>query len=469
MRFKGVGAACAVAVCCAGGLWAQNARVDAMGGVLPVIDDMIDIADNPAYANNYEEALQATISPGVGPLVGVKEASDMMCAGLYYDANRVLDDDVYTYLLNTVLTGGGSSITSPVAADVDPIPHVLLGLDLDAAKFGLDLFWERAFYRSKVEDEAAGVTTTTEMSGTFSHLGFVAGMLLDSDLIPMAATLAFGLPRMSGNFSGATEQDAKTENGLSLDASYEVFPELLYLDWTAGIAAGMLMYQGSFESAGTSTKYSAHRVISTELYGGFEKQLDPGVLLATYGYLSFANDLTEPDNITAATYNADGGNNTSINTVGWGISAGLEKTWDDLKRFDEVQGRCGLTYAAVDTIERNDGAAGGNSYESREKRPTARGGFNATLGGGFGKGMFQFDLQLSPTALVNTFKLINGTSTTNDMVKVTATFDFNKLGGGGGGTDFSTPSYTPAPEPSFTPASEETEETESEDDEGFSF
>ncbi|MBD3319494.1 MAG: hypothetical protein GF350_00185 [Chitinivibrionales bacterium] len=464
----------AILLLCASFAFAQNARRDALGGT-SVIDDMVDILANPADMNNYVDAVQVTYDGSVGPAIGIKGVGDLLRVGLWYDNQTVVNSSILADFTAT------SNLT------LDPIPHILLGMDLDAIQLGLDLYWERAIEKSKEEDtyDVTGTgtfgTRTTIAKEILSNPGFLLGINLP-DVLDMSIWLGASLPSFkvfnsveaSGDTSYTDESTVKSKFPVvDITVGAEATLPISDYDLTAGINADIAAF-GKTETEQTGTPDTSYETGSKRffadlsLYTGVVKEIvEHNALAGIMAQGGLQIDRDAPDEIT---YND---RKTVDNTLSLDIMGGVEKEWDALKRLDAIQARCGLSYSVEQVINHESGDSSSYEYKYREKDAASRTGLAAFLGMGLTKSFFQFDLQIDPLATLNAFKLIQGTynSAGNDFVKATVTVDF---GGDsyGGSSDFSTspPSYETTPSSTYdsSPSYESDTSTETSTDAGES-
>lgn len=423
--------------------FAQNARRNSLGGTY-IIDDMVDVLINPADMNYYTDAIQASFTNG--PIVGVKALGDVLSAGMTY-SNLALSSDVYSYFLTTVLNSVTLVNIDP-AADVDPIPHVLFGIDLDAVNLGFDIYFERAFYSYMQETvTAAGPTTTTiNADGRFTNMGLLAGFNLDPDIFGLSVTLGLSMPRINGEYTtettgvGTDKETAETETGIDVDGAVEITIPIGDVDLTAGLIGGVTSYQGKYSttpSGGTTTTttYDKNQLLGGDLYAGIQADAGYDILAAVQGSMGILLDKAEPDQVTALIPE------TTDRYLTFALNGGLEKEWNNLTRLDAIYARSGLGYGAVIVYDDDSGEDGGDSNKLEQRFPTTRTGFTASVGMGIKKGVFQFDIQANPFDLV-------------EPLAATITVDFGgeSYGGGSSSGDFST--STPSSYESTTPATD---------------
>lgn len=431
----------------AGFSFAQNARVNALAGMF-TIEDMSWVLSNPAYALDYEDAVQATYS-GVtsSPLIGVKSIGDMLAVGATYQAGA----------------------TPPSA------PHLLLGMDLDFAKLGVDVFYERSITsgKSKDVDDGAGTTDITENRNVTSNPGLKLGLNLDVDVAALAIVLGARVPgtkvysRTESTAAGITSTNETTTSGrdVALDAGVEAALEALGLDLTVGLVGAaefsgkMTTEQAATTTGGASTDTSFEsgsktRDLRLQLYLGAANELDEhNALVAAQVELGINRNVNGPFEIDSGSYDPG---KVGTNDLYLNIRGAVEKTFAELKHLDEIVLRSGLVYGVSTGITHEDGEVTGLSHMDRTKASASRinpltgvNGFDLTLGFGLRKGIVSFDAELAPAALVNTFKLVNGqfAATTDDFGSATLTFDFKQKSAKKGMA--SMPSYD---SPSTTPA-----------------
>jgi hypothetical protein len=432
-------AACVLLVGALSG-FSQNARIGSMAGVGNV-SDISWVLGNPAYMNSYKDAVQGTIdnaaSNNLRSVIGVKGLGDMWSLGLTYQNNQALAAPA----LASMLTLLGTTPTLP-AATVTPVPHLLGGMNLGAAKLGVDLFWERALYNSSDETQAGPSPVpkvTTKITGTYTNMGLAAGLVMEAGL-PIAAHLGASLPSINGdnlvdqNDGNSTETKVTSDFSLALNVGADVTPKIGDMDWKSGINYAVVTY-GRGKTVGTvktptnttetTTQSGSHNSLHDwTLFTGLSQKLQAqNVLLSGIitGDLTMAR--SRPDVITVLLY--DPGMVTT-NALSLLAQAATEKEWDHLKHLDAIQARAGLQYGVTVNITHEAGDTTDYLHTARLQNYANRSGFGLTLGMGFTKSMFQFDLQVSPTAILNAFKYVNGLNAGQDLVRASVAVDFGK-------------------------------------------
>jgi|GEM_PF-4625906 len=422
----------AVAAMCVAGsaamVFAQNARLEGMGSTTIAVDDITDVIGFPAYLLDYPDAIQATYNGAVGPIIGIKQLNKTMSGGVLYDQNRVLDDDAYTFLVDNLVDALANTEPDLDQDDVDPIPHLLFGLDMGAAKLGVDVFCERAWYTRSVRDKSGATETTTKIKGRFLNPGLLASLHLEALRIAAGASVPIAKMYYEQETSaGTVKETAQSKGAVAADVAAELDLDLFDLDWTVGVSGDFTTYSGKYElkpvtGSSTTTTYQRYLLFMPAIYGGLSNMLDEyGVLLAATGRVAYKIDRMKPDNVSYTN------RIERDDFVYFYLNTGLEKTWDDLNRLDAIYTRAGITYNASISIDRRDGESGADEYHSRTRGATTR-SVSLPLGLGVAKNVFTLDVQMNPVVLINMFKLVNGQIGGTDFVRATMTVDFGKGG-----------------------------------------
>jgi hypothetical protein len=450
-RFTGVACVVLLVAACVCG---QNARLDALSGS-PMFDDITNVLYSPAYMTLYGDQIEATYDNAapstVSPVIGLKSLGDVVSAGVTYDEARVLDNanaGCYAALMTFVQAAG------PVVNNVDPLPHLVVGMDFDAVKLALDLYMERAYFKGESTVNNGVNETVTTLKGSFTNMGLLLGFALDPETFPLAVAFGIGLPNISAENTvsvdgapAAVDNSAEKDKGLFMDGNVEVGLDLLDLDWLIGLDFELLTYKGRWTDniAGVATIGPQQTDMGLQLYIGAKKSFEgTGLDLAISENTVYTSSKTTPD-VEAS------GNIITTNTLGFGFIGAAEKTWSELKRLDAIIGRCALTYGIADVINHADGADPASTAftEARTRNQTTRTGFGATVGLGVRKGILACDVEVDAAQLLDVISWGTGNAGGNDLVSVTLGLDFTKLGGSSrsAADSYSAPAAAPASEP----------------------
>jgi hypothetical protein len=311
--------------------------------------------------------------------------------------------------------------------DVDPIPHLLFGMDLNVAKLGFDVYFERAFYTAREIEIDDGAETKASIKGWFMNPGLLASLNMEKLRFALGASVPIARHSVvAESDAGTAEETAKSHRTVAATASGEFNADAAGLLWTAGLSFNMSMFTGEHETnpitgASVTTEYPSNLIIAPVVYAGFTKTLDEyGVLLALCGSASYKIDRTKPVDVTVTPAGLISTDDSLLLTA----NAGLEKTWDELKRLDAIYTRAGLTWLTGIGISRQNGEAANDEYHSRERTPAYHNAIRFPLGIGIRKSIFTLDVQIDPGCLINSFKLVNGQNVGTDFVRATLTADF---------------------------------------------
>jgi hypothetical protein len=436
-------AACIVLVAALGSQ-AQNARIGAMANIGNVKDISLMLT-NPAYMNDYLDVIQGTLDGTsgniLGPFIGTKGITDMFSAGLTYQNASVLNGLAFASM--TAFLGTTPGITLAPATDINPIPHFLVGINLDALQLGFDLYWERAFYSSKTVNQpgpAPALKTTTTIKGSFSNIGLVAGASVGKDQIPVSAYIGGSYPSVSGRnvaevSDGSLTSTIQSSNlAYSLKLGVDATPQLGDMEWKSGVSYDMVYYGRNKTVSKTVTAPPPTTTETTtetgnhdyyhywRLFSGLVKNIESeNLILAGLISANMTMDRSRPDVMTLAGYDPG----TTTNNLLWlSTHAGTEKVWKELKYLDAIQARAGLDYFVNIPVSHENGDTAEYTHTARVQNWANHSGFSAYVGMGVTKKRFQFDVQINPIAILNTFKLANGTGAGNDLAKATVTLDF---------------------------------------------
>ena len=435
----------ALVALCAATVSAQNARTTAMGGVTN-ISDPTDILRNPAYMAEYKDIAQGTIDSNtvVNPILLVKSLGDKFSVGAYYRPARILETVSPRYaLLNPTdpLPFFGTNAGNP---SVDPIPHLLVGMDLGSAVIGADLFWERARFSGRQDNKRTVNTREIDSSTTFNQPGFNLGLTFSD--IPVSIVLRSSLPM--GSFRGEdvftdtatgaangdyTHKHAESVMGYLGGANLECVLKGASTNMTAGLNGDFLTYRkkimiknadhgpnglgtaDTVTNVDTTGRGDFQKILGLNAYLGFDKTLE--AIGALTSVMVNGSVIHEPARTGDSIYN-------SVNYVSVQIAAGAEKTWEPvfIKFFDQAAARTGINYSITRTMKHGKDTQNSNTLKSSSRAFADRSGVSPYFGFGLGKGSVSFDVAVGASTVVNVFKLVNGTSATNDFASATLTF-----------------------------------------------
>ncbi|MFW6220886.1 MAG: hypothetical protein ACOC4C_00330 [Fibrobacterota bacterium] len=429
--------------------FAQNARIDAMGGV-SVIDDIGAVTTAPADMNDFKDQVQASNSgESFGPYIGIKSLGDMFSLGVLGNNGLVLDE-FYQSGIETVNDAleDGAGLAPQLDSDMPPIPHLLFGLDFDALTLGLDLFIE--MNRSSYSRDADGDETTEK--GRVSNVGGIlnANISLGDDML-LSPVVGFGRPSISqiSEEPDTTSSEWTSENGLFFTLGTEFGMRLLDASWFVGVFWSLEKFRFADEITNTEETINTNNTVNG--YLGFTTNVLNNLLFAGEYSLTLDYNTDKPSDDISSTL-------TNV-THRW--AAGLEKPVEGFWIFDQLIGRAGAFLEYSD-----DKVSSTNDDLEVETNSSGQGDYTQvtpTVGLGLKKGLFQFDIVSSLTGWTG---LVAGPP----VVKGTLTLNF---GGGSSESVYEpTPSYTPTPSQEPTQEEPEEEEEPDEEDDGgtdFSF
>jgi len=296
--------------------------------------------------------------------------------------------------------------------------------------------------------------------------GLLLGLNLDPEIFPLVVTVGGAVPLVSGENTTETTGSAAVSTKVnamaySANALVEVAPEVEGFTWKTGIPFNFTSYGRVKTETTTETETGTHNsIMNLGLYSGIIKEMEEsGLLLSVVADAGLARTQTRLDDADVGAGNFRTADQRT-HTITYGLTSGMEKTWERLRFFDAMYARAGLAYDGSWTVGRASGDTAGYEYAARVMNPANRTGFAATIGGGLHKGIFTFDVNVSPTAMLSLFKLGNGTfnAAGADFIEATLTFDFNKdasTGWGSSSAAASVPSYPTTPAASEPPSATE--------------
>jgi len=431
----------------------QNARLNAMSG-FNLFGDVSDILFNPAYMSDYKNVLQGTYDGptlttegGLGPVIGVKSLGDVLSVGFTYNPNPL-----YT---------------------TQAVPHPIIGVGMDKWSLALELAYERDWQNTEEEDTdilnptVTGVTTTENIA---SYLTATLGFGLSIDPVALAVAFYAGLPydkdctytetRSAGNPTTSTEATVKNSGVIDLGGYVEGAFGVGDFDVTAGFTADLSLYGKSEVTVhnvpapptpnfDTTYEIGSDNVYSMlTLYGGAVKTFEQAGIkvgaMADIGWMRDKETVLNVDTLNYAT------TEQWMNSLGLFARLAIEKEWTSLKRLDAIAARTGMAYGIYDIIDHTEGAFNGGNYVYREKFAAVRyqDGFQWDLGMGVKKGILAFDVDISPTAIIDFLKYSTGNYTAQDLASLTLTLDFKEIG------KSRKAKSAPAAEPASAPESE---------------
>lgn len=423
------------------GSQAQNARLNAMGNYY-LFGDVSDILLNPAYINSYKDLIQGTYSNtpagGMAEVIGVKGLGEKLALGVTYN---------------------------PAALHAaEAVPHVLVASGTDLWNLGLELYYEREWERSEETNVAPGNTAITNSEDISSYLGAMLGLTLDLDAVALGVAVGIALPYDKAysytetTALGSTEVTTKLQGNIDLEGYVDAAFEVGDYAPTIGLYGDVSLY-GKTETETISKPAGGPNATNTVpggtddldltlgLYAGVNREWeDYGLKVGGLVDVSWLMTRTQPIDMTSGNYNPG---KVWDNALALQATLAAEKEWKSLKRLDGICARTGLTYGITEVVTHHEGDTSGLSHELRLKNAAARNpeGFGWTLGAGLEKGIMTFDVDVSPTAVVESFDYANGQFAAQDLVSVTLTLDFKKIGSRSSGSSSSEAPAAPAAAP----------------------
>jgi hypothetical protein len=519
--------ACALVCCTAIGVFAQNARIGAMGGVSTPIDDMVNILGAPADMNDYSDNIQATGtgSPSFGPYIAVKGVGSMLNLGFYGNGGSMLRSGFaanassqFNGQLGTLITSLPAGL-SGISIDTLPgslpqYPHLLVGIDLDAVSIGVDLYGEGAKVDVEAEETVTGAASssaTLDGKAAVTNLGLLANVDLDLDFIGLSPKVGFSLPRLNAD---ATLEQTGTTSSFTVESKTGVHL-LAGTDLSLGIGsetdfvfgAYLTMENYQFETTVSSTTPPTTTTTTTESpeykntyidgYASFATEALWDLLLAGQYTIALSTSKVNSEAVsgTAPTTTTTTTEYTTRQLAHtWAL--GLEKELAGVWVFDALIPRCGVTFSlssstptVVSETKVDDNSTGTlttttTTYTLRDNNNPS--GVNPTAGFGLRKGRFSFDInsQLGgwlgtvsgPPVVTGTLTLDFGTASSGITSSPAATTPSSSYGSYGTSTDTSSDSSTDPYTGGSTDTSTDTEsETDSfgdadeEEDSGYDF
>jgi hypothetical protein len=402
-----------------------NARVDALGGAIFPVEDINDVLINPAYANSYQGLVQGTLIPAglasaAGPVFGITGAGDLLTLGTHLNTGDVSLSDFYTdadaFLgaINDFPDGGFPAL-----------PHLLLGLNLDAVTLGMDAYFLGRGYKQEVETTGGATPGAVESSAFIGHFGAIFGAAFDLNAMQLGARAGFGYPFISGENAAGT--DFSSEKGFFLPVGVDAIMGLGALDLSLGALYQFTLYQLAQQPQGGAISrdpVNTYHAITPHI-GAEATIIDNTTLYAQYAP-SLTWDRSESDDETLK--------NTTFSRT-HNLGGGLEASTGTIWIFDDMVGRAGLTYAFSNTTSWQTTSAAGTETETITRSPITSIGANPSVGLGLTKNRFGLDVHVNLGAWAG---LISGP----EIFKATATINF---GDQAMGATAPAPSYSPTP------------------------
>jgi hypothetical protein len=400
--------------------FAQNARVDAMGGCT-VIDDIARVVVNPADVARYPDNIQGTATgAAIGTVIATKSVGDALVFGVLANRGNMLAGDFYTNArseLNTL------SAQPSLAGTMARIPHVLFGADFGGGQLGLDLFFEidRAKAVTTMDPGGAKVTQTKAIY----HPGALFSLNL-GDGPRVTPMVGGGAPRVKGMVEtdpggggSIVRDELVSKKYYYIRGGLETaFPGSV-LDFTLGLNYALEWYQFARDAGGTETKGPEYPTSLGWGYVGLVGYLPAEILLALQYdvrimYVREEWKTGTAPNVTTYQYNTISQAHT--------VRLGLERPIKDFWFFESLVPRAGLVWSAGDLRTHDvvdESWPGGTTIETIDDDPVTFGTLIPLLGLGITKGVFAFDVRVN-------FGSFNGVIAGPEVVEGTVTIDFRK-------------------------------------------
>ncbi len=468
----------------------STARIDALSKTLIYKDPYLMLND-PVEMFYYEDIIQATYgdtvltSNKVGPIFATRRLKSAENFMIGFIANRT--DNVWSDFYNSASNQLDSIRLGAGSNRMPNVPHLLLGVDLEFMTLALDLNYEFLRYNDRTETsvtdttQAEGSYTTETISKTSERVG-TPGVKISSDILlgdelklGIGGEIAFPDVKVfsstettrSGNVpetmdaNRLSEITVSEESGIRVRGFADVATELFGVTWKTGIGILYDTYRlqqeeleefpdSTFDTTFTLGDSQKSRVNPYFWLGGL-KEIQPG-LVGGFSYrFDYILDKDNPDSLAT-----DDDHLLKRNiSLEQAIRGGIEKSWAECWRFDEVFARAGISYLISTGIYKatSDGEQNLASLETRTKDATTFGEMDFTLGSGIRKGIFLFDFVVNKELLSNIIPVITGSNTSaGAFAKFTITLDFKhrtadccpKPCEGGSSMMRSTPASTPS-------------------------
>jgi hypothetical protein len=447
--------------------FAQNARVNAIGGI-SIISDPINMISLPAYVNDYTDMIQATgtAAPGLGPFMAIKSFGDKLNLGIVGNQGPMLQSKFYADAV-TAVNAGLDAATTPLpgtpAAPVPlpPIPHFYVGLNLDPIKLGFDLFVEYENTRYTTQTQTPALTSTTKDFGRVANAGGIANACIalgsDAYVSPLFGVSVPNIHQITttdpGGGAATTTTEMRSVKGLTFLGGVDAGFPLLDLAWDVGGIYDYEQYQFSNVTPAGTTRGPDSPNHFFDAYAGFVKDIETDLMFAamyefSLGFIGI-KDTGTVGGITTTTY-------TDTIPISHFIALGMEKSVQSVWIFDELQARAGVNMTFGQTVPKFHSKAvtaatgAATTIDSHTPSMLTVSDITPTVGLGLTKGKFQFDIVSNLAGWVG---IVSGPP----VLQGTVTFNFGKNPLPGCGrkvrpaeviSPTTTPATTPAPIPS---------------------
>ncbi len=369
---------------------AQNARVEAMGGI-GAIDDISHVLYHPAGINDFPDQVSGTLGSYsdtagerieyFGPFIAIKSLGDYFNVGVI--ANTIEESG------SSILYGGFySTARSFLLEESDEdlpesfpmIPHLLLGFQpAESFSIGIEAFSEIAQFRKKIDTDTIYYTTK---KGIY-HLGGRASALIAFGPLWLCPIATFGIPYVKGEVTDTATISYSSEEALLLSVGAELGVEVSEANLVAGFFYEKENYTfkkdtivtPQFESSSISAYLSFSTTFANDIF-----------LAAEYDFSIWSN--SEID--TNTTDGIDFKDSYMENT----IHVGAEKRIAMDRVLDAVIPRAGVAYT-ISNYKEEYTNSGGTNYTIIRDYPIDAQDVEISAGFGVRRGLFGLDLYVN--------------------------------------------------------------------------
>jgi hypothetical protein len=350
----------------------NNARTTALGGA--PLSDISGVYNYPVLMMGYTNQAQVTWfgagegagGTDFGSFIAIKSINDMIAVGAYYNSIGFLVDDDYGL------------------PDHMNTPHILLGFDLGMIKLGVDIFVQLNSNTSS--SEVSG--NVTDIKRSYTNPGLRLSTEIDLGDLGILGKLGIGMPSYNHDV-GINDQNYEISGAyieVGAEASYPIFN----IDLTVGgeFATVNQQQQGN---DGNGIPYDDERAALIKFYlSGEVNIMETAAAVLAYEYNRITGTTIESDkNSSEVLYEMKSMEGRNIHA----FYAGVENSWDDAWKFDNLQFRTGLRYEITDNITKTDNTL--NSDYTKTKGYADRTLVKPIIGLGVSKGPLTLDMALS--------------------------------------------------------------------------
>ena len=311
---------------------AENARIDAMGGI-SIIDDFSHVMYFPGSVNCFPDQVKGTMGTYsdtagksveyFGTIIGKKNIGKILNIGFIANTDQqtgssVLRSNFYGRARSFLLSYSGDTLP----ASFPPIPHLLFGLDFDKINIGFEGYYEDAHFKKSIAN------TNSFSEQEISNVGGKVSATIILNKFWLCPLFGIGAPSLK-----AVSGDTALGEITSTKSKYITAGVETGIEWAAStlVAGAFLTNEGYRFGQSESPDYN---IIFCDIYAGFTTWLLDSLFWAVEYDISLQYDDV-----------ANTGYEFHDSYIYHSLHMGVERPFKVTGLFDAVIPRAGIVYS----------------------------------------------------------------------------------------------------------------------------